>query len=589
MLVILLCVSSVYYVKVTEQIQEKVGVIAKKNISQTIGLFEVMLKGYDSITKSLNSNTELIQMLKSIKSSEQMEKINYERSITNALGAILYSRTDIAAIHVITHEGRMYSYEKKLGAVIRDSFNSEGHKTVTESTGEIRWLGLYPHSFISDDRDSSVFVFGRQLFELNTLKPIGIVLVETDADVVEEAMTNASIGTGSRVLIRDQDKVMFEIGDDASQLNVNSEELQLDWSSGDDHEPVQLIDSKQYMIAAGLIKAADWEIVTITPNQDLQLELLDTQRFLWTVIIILIIIAILLSTMIAKSFSLPFKQLIHQMKQVELGNFKGQVQVKSYSEINILVGSFNRMVTHIEELIERSKNASISEKNAQLRALQAQVNPHFLYNTMDMIYWMLDEKGNDRLGNIILSLSRMFQYNSDWNNNSTSSLREELEQLKHYLIVIETRLANRVQTEVVIDPQWLDIKLPKLIIQPLVENAIKYGLEPLNRRGKLHIYTTRDNQILTIHIEDDGKGIGHERVSEIKHLLSMNVNTSIEFEKSMRMGIGLKNVHDRIRLMYGDEYGIDIQSRPNEGTVVMIYIPIIKSGENHDDEYFGGR
>src|SRR5690606_10134560 len=137
-----------------------------------------------------------------------------------------------------------------------------------------------------------------------------------------------------------------------------------------------------------------------------------------TLALILIVAATVLATFVSRSFSSPFKRLIQQMKMVELGNFKGEVQVRSYYEINVLVGSFNRMVQQMDVLIERIKLASISEKNAQLQALQSQVNPHFLFNTLDMIYWMLDERENDRLGRVILALSRIFRYSSDWEEAS---------------------------------------------------------------------------------------------------------------------------------------------------------------------------
>src|SRR5690606_18953109 len=151
-------------------------------------------------------------------------------------------------------------------------------------------------------------------------------------------------------------------------------------------------------------------------------------------------------------------------------------------------------VQRMDELIKRIKLSSVSEKNAQLQALQSQVNPHFLYNTLDMIYWMLDEKGNERLSRVILSLSQMFRYSSNWEEASQTTLRQELEEIRHHLTSGGSRRNVRVQAEIEVDENWLDVVLPKLTTQPVIENAVKYGLEPLGTPCKLQVHAERHYQ-----------------------------------------------------------------------------------------------
>jgi two-component system sensor histidine kinase YesM len=237
------------------------------------------------------------------------------------------------------------------------------------------------------------------------------------------------------------------------------------------------------------------------------------------------------------------------------------------------------MVYQMDDLIERIKLASISEKNAQLQALQSQVNPHFLFNTLDMIYWMLDERENDRLGKVILSLSQIFRYGSEWEEASRAPLRRELEQLRHYLTIIQTRLGGRVHTEFAVEERWLDIEVPKMFLQPIVENAVKYGLEPIERPGLLRISSNERDGKLEIVVEDNGVGMDEDTLARLTRSLDADRSSKEELEDGVqigsgRRGIGLQNVHLRIRLMFGENCGVGIRSRLNEGTTVVVTIPI---------------
>ena len=576
MLGLLLIVSLVYYNRATDQIRDKVSVIAEKNISQTAGLFDLMLKGYDSVTKSLNSNNELMRLLQIRTNVLTEENVDLERRITDILGAIFYSRNDIVGIHVVTNWGKVYSFDRSAGAAVRSHSEQAWNTALNQSTGEMIWLGVYPQSLMSGGIDRPVFAFGRRLFELNTLKPIGIVLIETDADAISSALSNASLGPGSGAVIRDA------AGQEIVRTNPAASGLELippGWPGPLKNGEVILTDREDVMLTAARVPTVGWTVAGVTPKQDLKLELRETQRFLLTVIIVLVLAATVVATVVSRSFSSPFKRLIQQMKQVELGNFKGQVHVQSYQELNVLVASFNRMVLQMDELIERTKLASISEKNAQLQALQSQVNPHFLFNTLDMIYWMLDERENDRLGKVILALSQIFRYGSEWQEASRAPLRRELEQLRHYLTVIQTRLGGRVRTEFAVEERWLDIEVPKMILQPIVENAVKYGLEPLERPGLLRVSSFERDGRLAIVVEDDGVGMDEETLRKLVQSLEASQGSATEAREALdgtagRRGIGLLNVHLRVRLLFGEGYGISVASMPNLGTTVTVTIPI---------------
>ncbi|MFD0713274.1 sensor histidine kinase [Paenibacillus sp. GCM10027626] len=582
MMTLLILVSVLYYRKTTQVIQTKISDLAEKNLSQTVGLFDLLLEGHYSISKAINSNFELLRLLEEREQETNIvTSVNMERMITNIMGAVFYSRNDIVGIHIITNKGKMYNYENRFAGVGgKDYASADWYKKLKASRGEMVWLGLSEGSLINSMQKEPVFVFGRTLFNLTDYRPIGIVLIEMEPDPIMAALSNVTISPNSRVYLVDQDnRVITSTARGAEALPSFAG---LPKPAGDEI----VIDSQSdQLVVSAKTAVTDWTIFGLTPMTDINAELVQMKKDLIIVIAAVIVLSTLLASLISRNLSSPLKLLIREMKKVEMGNFTGSVNVRSFDEINSLVASFNRMVQRMDELIERIKLASLSEKNAQLQALQSQVNPHFLFNTLDMIYWMLDEKENDRLGRVILALSQMFRYSSDWGEASRATLRQELEQMRHYLTIIENRLSSRMQTEIHADPQWEHVLLPKMTLQPVIENAVKYGLEPLDRPGMLSVQVEADKAAkeLRVIIADNGIGIDEETLQHLNGLLQ-SAETGKQEEKLQsgdgraRQGIGLQNVHRRIVLMYGEPYGLRIKSRPGEGTSVTIVLPLWEQG-----------
>ncbi|MEC0209191.1 sensor histidine kinase [Paenibacillus ehimensis] len=583
MLGLLLIVSALYYKRTTDQLHQKIGEIAQKNFSQTMDLFDLLLKGYDSLTKSLNGNPDLQRLLQAPPTQDSALRMINERTITNLIGAIYYSREDTIGIHVMSNSGAVYSYGNSMSVIDPGFAESSWYRSIRESSGEMVWLGVKEHSIIDQAEKRPVFAFGRPLYDLHEHRPIGIVLIETDPKPILSGLANLSLSPRSEVYILSKAKqVMAVSAGTPKELSAADH-----WSDALGEGEVRVDPQAGRLIVASKPSMADWQVVSSTPDADLNVEQDQMKRFLLLVISVLVVVSTALATFVSRTISSPLKRLIQEMRQVERGNFRGLLHVKSYEEINILVASFNQMVNRMDELIERVKAVSISEKNAQLLALQSQVNPHFLYNTLDMIYWMLDEKGNERLGKVVLSLSHMFRYSSHWEGSSEVRLRDELEQIRDYLTIIETRLEGRVSVEMDVDPGWEHIRLPKMTLQPVIENAVKHGLERLDRPGVLRVYAKADDRQLRLYVEDNGSGMEPHVLDRLRCSLGANAVTTgedgirtavVEAGEVRRGGIGLQNVHRRLGLMFGEAYGLHIDSSPGGGTKVTISMPLPGEG-----------
>ncbi|WP_339314751.1 sensor histidine kinase [Paenibacillus sp. FSL R10-2734] len=562
---ILLIVSLLYYNRTTVQFHEKISDLSRKNVAQTADLFSLLYKGYDSLSKSLSNNFELIRLINETSNEPAIAYIN-EQTITNILGAIFYSRDDLVGIHVITDKGKIYNYGNYMNVVDPEYMKEDWYNQLQASSGKMVWLGVYEHSLIDQVEDSPVFAFGRQIYDLNEHKPIGIVLYETNPKPVLDALDNVKLGENSQVYLMSQDGRFVSSAEDQELDLTQLPSLQ-------NSQNVVVEQKANRLLVASKLSFSGWWVLSITPDRDLNVELVEMKRYLFIVFSILILVSTLIASIVSRTISLPLKKVIREMKQVEIGNFRGMVNVSSYQEINILVASFNRMVRRIEELIERVKLSSVSEKNAELHALQSQVNPHFLYNTLDMIYWMLDEEGNEQLGELVLSLSSMFRYSSHWEADVEVTLREELEQIGHYLNIISIRLEGRLRIEMNIDERWLEVRLPKMTVQPVIENAVKHGLESLDRQGILKVSTLEEAGVLNIVVQDNGKGMDAEKLNALVESLDRPTT-----KENGKVGIGLQNLHQRLQHMFGESYGLVIRSLPGEGTEVAIMLPIPQEG-----------
>jgi two-component system sensor histidine kinase YesM len=585
---ILLIVSVLFYNRTTAEYQAKVSDLSQKNSSQTVALFDLLLKGFDSLSKSISNNTDIIRLLSQKSVNPSVDYIN-ERSITNMIGAIYYSRDDLVGIHVLSLEGKVFNYGDKMTVVDPLFANMDWYKQIKTSAGRMVWVGVYTHSVIDTAQAKPVFAFGRLIYDLDQHKPIGIVLVETQPQAILSALDNLQLGKNSDAFILTETGGIVNSTSGLLPPGIDGQSLAIEKEGAHYFGKDLIVTSK--------IPFAGWTIMSRTPIKDLNVELERTKRYLIVMFAILIILSILIATFVSRSISSPLRRIVREMRQVETGNFNRVLNIVSYEEIGQLVESFNHMVEQIAELIERVKISSISEKNAELQALQSQVNPHFLYNTFDMIYWLLDENGNDKLGDVVLSLSHMFRYSSHWEDEVT--LREEVEQISHYLNIIKMRLQGRLTIEIDIDEQWMAVRMPKMTLQPIIENAVKHGLEPLGRPGKLRLAASRTEENLTITVSDNGVGMTVERLAKLRKSLllepaiglrkmSNEQDALVTSQPQRGGGIGLSNLQRRLRYMFGEEYGLSVDSTIKDGTFVRIKLPLPVEGVYSYEHSYNG-
>ena len=325
-------------------------------------------------------------------------------------------------------------------------------------------------------------------------------------------------------------------------------------------------DGRERVLIAATMNQTRWRLVGVAYLDELLALQTTFVRILTIVLICALLLSLAVATVMAYRLMLPIRHVADAIGRVESGNLSEGIPETGFQEVRAISGAFNRMLRRVHALMEQIVQEQEAKWLYELNALQAQINPHFLYNTLDSIIWM-EERGRGREAILMVSsLARLFRLSIS-RGRSEITVREELEQVRNYLIIQKMRFKNKFEYAITWDEDALEETTVKLIVQPMAENAINHAIDETQDEAlhiAIHAGVTAQDVIFTI--EDDGVGMPPEVVSR---LLTAPAG---------RNGIGVKNVHERIRLTYGELYGVEVSSVEDEGTCVTIRIPRRKGG-----------
>ena len=279
-------------------------------------------------------------------------------------------------------------------------------------------------------------------------------------------------------------------------------------------------------------------------------------------------LTLLLSYHIPRSITKPIQKLNEVTRQVAEGNLTVRSDVENGDEVGVLSRSLNIMIDKINELLEQVTTEQVRLRKAEFELLQSQINPHFLYNTLDAIIWLAEAGEQKKVVSMVRSLSEFFRTSLN-RGKDIISVKEELLHVRSYLEIQQMRYQDIMKYEISVPEELGRYMIPKITIQPLVENALYHGIKNKRGTGKIEIRGYREQDGLILEIEDDGIGISRERLWQVNDGIQKKILTGKDF-------YGLYNVNERIRLNFGEEYGINIQSTYGEGTVVRILLPCME-------------
>jgi two-component system sensor histidine kinase YesM len=316
-----------------------------------------------------------------------------------------------------------------------------------------------------------------------------------------------------------------------------------------------------YLVGTQAIEGTDWVLMLVLPNRDIvRLSARPAQRMLF-VFAFMTPLTLFLAFFVSRSATKRIKGLISRMDRVVQGDFSVTLDPGNRDEIGQLTERFNFMIAEVEQLMEEKYSLGKEVKNLELKALQAQINPHFLYNTLDLINWMSVRHDAEEIRTLVTALSRFYKL-SLGRGEDTVPLRDELEHARTYVQIQNMRYENAIELVIDTPPGISECRVLKLVLQPLVENSIFHGIMlKKEERGVVRITGERAGEDLLLCVEDDGVGMTAERLGQIL------TNGALA---SDRHGYGVRNIHERLQLNYGPEFGLSFESCEGKGTKVRI-------------------
>ena len=307
-----------------------------------------------------------------------------------------------------------------------------------------------------------------------------------------------------------------------------------------------------------------WYMVLAIPRDYYMRDISKLKNVIIPITLTTAFLTALLSILVSRGITSPIRFLSGAMENFGQGNFDINCQVDSEDEIGRLSHTFNQMVMDMNSLVNTVYEQKVMKQEAQMKSLQMQINPHFLYNTLDTINWMARIRHVDEIGDMVAALSNMMRYSLE--KKSFVRLGEEVKSLKDYIAIQNYRYRDKMVAEIEIDESLMSLYIPRLLIQPILENAIVHGIEEKLDKGHILVAARREDEDLYIQIMDDGVGMTEETMSHI-------LREDYSIKKSGHTSIGVVNVNRRIQMIYGKDYGLLVQSVLGAGTKITIHIP----------------
>ena len=292
-------------------------------------------------------------------------------------------------------------------------------------------------------------------------------------------------------------------------------------------------------------------------------------RFCLLAMVIILGLTVFLSYYVPRSITKPFQELSHVTDQIAKGDLTVRANIRTGVEATMLSDSMNTMIDKINELLEQVKTEQVRLRKAEFELLQAQINPHFLYNTLDAIIWLAEAGEQKKVVSMVKNLSDFFRTSLN-RGKEVNSIREEMLHVKSFLEIQQVRYQDILSYDIDVPEELEKYSIPKITVQPLVENALYHGIKNKRGMGHIRVKGVPKEDCFELHVQDDGIGISPERLLQVQDGIRNKVLTGKDF-------YGLYNVNERIRLSFGEEYGMKISSEPGEGTLVCIRLPYVEN------------
>lgn len=482
-----------------------------------------------------------------------------ETEAMQSLAQLAKTNDGLYSLSVVTMDGDQISFVGEKIDRSRYDFSDPYYDTLRQSTSETVLLPVRQSDYLFSPRTDVFSVAYKHMDIPDGINMYtGYVICECPVSRLAEICANVDMGSGSLLFILDQTGTMAYTDADAEHAEAVSGLMAQGMTQGS----VSLL-GEECLLVSTRLGEFDWTVAAIIPYENITAQ---TNQLMSTFLLLCVMCGLIMVTVIiiqSGNFTDPIRQLQNAMKKVSDGDLTVRIKHNRTDEFGELNDGFNGLVDELSQLINDVSQSQVRENVAKSQMLQSQINPHFLYNTLDTIRMMAVLEDQKDIAEALMSLSKLFRY-CIRPGSRLVTVREELAQARNYLRLQKLRYQERLEVEYRIDEAALDAHMPKVMLQPLLENAFAHGLRDAEGVGVITISIHRQQTGITFRVHDNGCGIDPVTLQTIRQNLSENKSESI----------GLANVNERLRLYYTHSQGLKIDSTPGEGTTVSFSVPL---------------
>lgn len=547
--------------------------IFENSSEYTHTIIQQMNQNIDSYIDYMENIAYLISSNEDVQDYLFNEEIDNEGKyrILNQFQTILDSRSDIRNVGIISKSGRMLINDGSKSVNQDLDLNSQEWyvNALKKPNGPILTSSHVQH-IISGERPWVITLSRGIRDRSGSGEKEGVFFIDLNYSAISELCDQSTVGTKGYAFILDaKGNIVYHPQQQQLYNELQTENISLIMDTDEDTVLTGTGNNgKLYSISRS--DKTGWTVVDCTNVRELLSKSRQAQSVYVLTAIVLVIISLFFSRFMARSITLPIQKLRDSMKKVQEGDFSvSDVVVDSKNEIGSLTKSFDVMTHKIQELMEQNVHEQEEKRKSELKALQSQINPHFLYNTLDSIIWMAEGKKNEEVVLMTASLARLLRQSIS-NEDEVVPIANEVEYARGYLTIQKMRYKDKLEFQIDVDSSILHIPLIKLVLQPIIENAIYHGLKYKESKGLLIVKGFRKDGNAVLQVIDDGVGMDEETLAHIYDRHKVNYHSN---------GVGVYNVQKRLKLYYGDDYGITYESEKGKGTTATITIPGRQEGQ----------
>ena len=550
-----------------EVLEEKIKESFRHTLQQTTLNLETSMQSYKDAISQLFGDPDFIKEISALgreKDDEEQKKIKEE--LDSIMKEFMTYRSEIRCMSIKTENEVFYGYDRMENELLNFKI-SDLHKTYYE--GEIFEInqglkGFWTSTEFLDRRGTVkyyVYSYGKQITDWYINKQVGTGIVSIEEKVLEKICRSAQVTGDSRVnflFITDKDNNIVSYSD-KELIGENIHRIIEKQENG-----LARVQGEDFYVFQEEIPSTKWQIVSVLNVNYVYDKLNDIQKIISIVSLLLAVLVIVLVACVSKNMSRYINNILNTMNKVQGGKLSSKVPISKgeKNEISQIATHFNVMMNTVNEQMEMIKEAGKREKEAEIRALEAQINPHFVYNTLDSINWLAIENGQKEISSMLSQFAQILRYQIQ-KSNKIVTIEEELGYLEKYLFLQKVRFMDSFEYVIECQETVKMCRINKMIFQPFIENAILHGVADMENGGLISIRIQNvDDNFLDFTVSDNGYGMTEEQIRLIFTERANHGNS-----------IGVLNVLDRLDLYYGKDYSIKVQSHTGKGTVITTTIP----------------